>query len=130
MIITGLYAGILALLFIALCFNVIRKRLSFGIGIGHGDNHELKKAIRIHANFAEHVPLALILIALCDYTQFNPYFIHAMGVSLVIGRLLHAYGLSKTSVRSTGRTLGVLLTYTTIIIASIMLIIKGVQAYI
>jgi len=130
MLITGLYAGILALLFIALCVNVIRKRLAFKIGIGDGGNHELSKAIRIHANFAEHVPFAIVLIALCDYAQYNPYLIHAMGLTLLMGRVLHSYGLSKTSVRSSGRTFGVLMTYAVIIIAALLLIIQGAQAYI
>ena len=130
MLITGFYAGLLSFVFIALGINIIRKRLAYKVGLGDGGHHELAKTIRVHANFAEHVPLALILIGICDYTQYSPYFIHVLGATLFVSRLLHAYGLGKTSVRSFGRTYGVLMTYGVILIASIALVIKGVQAYI
>ena len=49
--ITGLYAGLLAILLVVLSFNVIRFRLKHRVGTGHGDVSELDKAIRIHGNF-------------------------------------------------------------------------------
>lgn len=130
MIITGLYAGLLTLLFLILIYSVIAKRLKFKIGIGDGDNHQLAKAIRVHANFAEHVPLAIILIGLCEYARYNDTIIHALGFSLLLARILHGYGLQKTSVRSWGRSIGVLLTHAVLLIAAILLILRAAQAYI
>ena len=126
--ITGFYAGLLAILYIVLIINVIRKRMKFQIGIGDQNNHVLAKAIRVHANFAEHVPFAILLMALCDYNQTNAVYLHIMGVTLVIARIAHAYGLSKTSVRSIGRSIGVLGTMAVILFAAILLILQFVTA--
>ena len=126
--ITGFYAGLLALVYIALIFNVIAKRLKFGIGLGSAENHILDKAVRVHGNFAEHVPFALLLMALCDYNGTDPIYLHAMGIVLVIARILHAYGLTKTSVRSFGRSVGVVGTALVIIVAAILLILQYVTA--
>ncbi|WP_390444632.1 MAPEG family protein [Pseudoalteromonas sp. MTN2-4] len=38
----------------------IRKRLQ--VGVGTGDNPELLRAMRVHANFSEYVPITLLLI--------------------------------------------------------------------
>lgn len=126
--ITGFYAAILAFLFIVLIFNVIAKRLTFKIGIGNGGNHMLEKAIRVHANFAEHVPFAVLLIALCEYGGITAVYLHVMGGLLVLSRVLHAVGMSKTSVRSIGRTVGVLGTACVIVMAAVLLILQYVTA--
>ncbi len=126
--ITGFYAGLLAIILIALIVNVIRFRLTFKIGIGDGGNHILHKAIRVHANFIETVPFALVLMALCDYNGTRPFYLHLMGIILVISRILHAYGLQKTSVRSFGRSVGIIGTMAVIIIAAVLLILQYVTA--
>ena len=125
--VTALYAGILAILFIALGVNVIRKRLQNAIGIGDGDNHPLQKAIRVHGNFAEHVPFALLLIGFVEFNAITPFeptpiYLHFMGITLVLSRIAHAYGLSKTSVASVGRSIGVIGTYSVMMAAAILLI--------
>lgn len=122
MMITGLYAGLLGLLFITLCYGVISKRLKYKIGIGHGDNHELHKAIRVQGNFVEYVPISLLLIALCDFSNIDATIVHALGITLVLGRVLHAYGLNKTSVASKPRVVGILMTHAVIVICSLILI--------
>lgn len=128
--ITAIYASLLAFLFFFLFLRVVSKRLRYRIGIGDGGNHELNKAIRIHGNFAEHVPFALLMMMLCEMTGISIYFIHAFGIMLVISRLLHAYGLSKTSVLSWGRTIGIIGTYTVILLAALLLLLRFALAYI
>ena len=126
--ITGFYAGLLAILMIVLIVNVIRNRLKFQIGIGDGGNHILHKAIRVHANFAETVPFTLLLMALCDYNGTKPILIHIMGITLVVCRILHAHGMYKTSVRSMGRTVGILGTMAVMAFAALILILRFVLA--
>lgn len=128
--ITGLYGALLAVIFILLSFNVIRLRLGNKIGLGDGNHHELQKAIRVHANFAEYVPFALLMIFLCEYTGSSIYILHAMGVTLLLARILHGWGLTKTSVNSFQRTWGVLLTFATLMMASAILVAKFLIAYI
>lgn len=128
MFITGLYAGLLGVLFLALCYGVILKRLKYKIGIGHGDNHDLHKAIRVQGNFVEYVPFSLFLIAACDVSQMSAPFIHGLGIMLVTGRVMHAYGLYKTSVASKPRVIGIILNHLVIAVGSAALIIQFVTA--
>lgn len=130
MLTTSLYAALLAFVYIALSVNIIRKRWIFKVGIGDGGNHELIKAIRCHGNFAEYVPFALILIALCDYAAYPTALIHLLGLTLLIARILHAYGLQQTSRTSYGRTIGMLATFLVMIVAALALIWAVLQAYI
>ncbi|WP_274620662.1 MAPEG family protein [Colwellia maritima] len=60
--ITAFYASLLTLLYIGLSFNVIRLRFKLKVGVGDGGQEQLTKAIRIHGNFSEYMPLALILL--------------------------------------------------------------------
>lgn len=128
--ITGIYASILALLFLCLFIGVVSKRLKYKIGIGDGNNHALSKAIRVHANFAEHVPYALLMMLLCELTGISIYFVHAFGVTLVTARLMHAYGLTRTSQNSWGRSIGIIATYVVIVMAAILLLLRHALAYI
>jgi uncharacterized membrane protein YecN with MAPEG domain len=128
--VTGLYAGLLALIFMGLCYNVISKRIKFGVGLGDGGNEELSRAIRVHGNFAEYVPLALVMILMCEMnasTPFEgaPYYIHLLGGALVLARLLQAYGLSLAGV-SKFRQAGTMGTFIVISVTAIILIAQFV----
>jgi len=61
MTILPIYAALLALLFVLLSIRTIRTRHSRGVALGHGDDPAMLRAMRVHANFAEYVPLALLL---------------------------------------------------------------------
>lgn len=120
--ITGLYAGILALIYIILSFNVIMKRREFKIGMGDGDNKILKKAIRAHGNFAEFIPMILIMMILVEYTLANALMMHIIGISLIIARILQAKGLLKTEIASFERVAGTLMTFTIMGVLAFILI--------
>ncbi len=113
--ILALYSGILGLVLIYLSYGVVNNRKKFEVGIGDGDNKDLARAIRVHGNFTEYVPLALILLAVFEMNHGNLLVAHIAGITLVISRLLHAYGLGKTIKTSFGRFAGVLLTWLVII---------------
>ena len=106
--ITGLYASLLGLLFVGLAFNIIRLRLRFKVGIGDGGNEALEKAIRVHGNFAEYIPMALIMLGIYEINGANPMWLHILGAILFIGRVLHAIGLSKTSGVTKQRQIGMI----------------------
>ena len=108
--ITGIYAAISALLLIVLSFRVIRLRLSTRTGIGDGGNQDLARCIRVHANAVEYLPLALLLLLLIEWNQTLPMIVHAFGIVLVVGRVLHAIGLSRSAGSSPARFIGMLLT--------------------
>jgi uncharacterized membrane protein YecN with MAPEG domain len=93
--ITALYASLLAPLFILLSVRVIGARRSAKVPVGDGGNTILLRRMRVHANFAEYVPFALLLMALAENLGAWPWLIHLLGVTLVAGRLSHAHGVSQ-----------------------------------
>lgn len=120
--IIGYYAGLLALLFVFLTVRVGRARMLTKIGIGDGGDHVLQKAIRVHANFTEFVPLALLLLFMIEMQQSSVMVLHLLGGLLFVGRVLHALGLSKTSKLSFGRCAGAGLTILVIAVSACWLL--------
>lgn len=116
---TGFYAAILAILYIGLAFKVIGQRRKHAVGIGDNDNKDLAKAIRVHGNFSEYVPLALILFAAYELQNGPTLTLHALGGLLVTGRFLHAMGLGKSIGISWQRFTGTLATFVVILFLAI-----------
>ncbi len=109
--ITAIYASLLAILYIFLSYRVAQNRIRLKVGLGTGQSQELERAVRIHGNFAEYVPFALLLLAFFE-TGGGPWWaVHAAGAGLLIARVLHALGLTQTSGRSAGRFGGVVVTW-------------------
>lgn len=122
--ITSLYAALGALLVLVLASRVMLRRNSRGIGIGEGDDSELRRRIRVHANAVEYLPLGLILLGLLEWNQFAPMHLHVLGAGLLGGRLLHAIGLSRSSGRTPERVLGMLLTLLALLGMALLLLWK------
>ena len=119
--ITLFYAGLSGLLLLALSFQVVALRRRFQVGLGTGDRPELERVIRVHANFCEHVPLALVILLALELSNVFPGIVlHALGLALVLGRLLHAWGLSQTAGVSKGRFIGTLLTWLMLLLGSLL----------
>src|SRR5687767_3654600 len=96
MVVTPLYAGLLALWLLLLSLRVIDRRRSAHVSLGDGGNAALQRAIRGQANFAEYIPLALLLLAILELSHFSMYVLHAIGILLLVARVLHGYALSFT----------------------------------
>lgn len=126
--ITALYAGILGLISIGLGFLAGRLRGQTNISVGDGGNRDLLLATRRHANFAEYVPLALILIGLLEMNQVRHMAIHALGAILVLARLSHAFGIKADTMKSPGRIIGAALTMLVTLVASIWAIVIAIDA--
>ena len=94
--ITAFYAALLAILFLILSFRVIGVRRGQKVEIGDGGDKELFRRTRVHANFAEYAPLALLLLALAESLKTPSLMLHAVGLALLVGRIIHAIGLSQT----------------------------------
>jgi hypothetical protein len=109
--VTALYAGLLAPLLIVLSLRVISHRRSARVAIGDGGDRVLLRRMRVHANFAEYVPFALLLMALAESLGTWPLVIHLLGLVLLAGRLVHAYGLSQPAERFAFRVTGMTATF-------------------
>jgi len=123
--ITALYAALLGLLGAALTINVIVNRVRAKVDVADGGVAALAQAIRAHANFAEHVPIALIVIGLAEVLGTRP----VIGVVLVLARLASAIGLNRTLKNSPPRQLGASGTLLVLIAASlaILLALAGIR---
>jgi len=120
--IVPIYAAILALVFVALSLRTIRLRRQVRVGIGDGGDERLRRAARVHANFAEYVPIALLLIFFVESAGAGPMYIHALCACLLVGRLSHALGVSQVPEPRPLRTAGMALTFTSIIAAAVWLL--------
>ena len=129
-IVTPLYAGLLALWFIVLSARVISLRRSARVSLGDGGHPMLTRAIRAHANFAEYVPLALLLLVILEMSRFSIYLIHVLGVVLLIGRLMHGYALAFTAESRIGRAGGTVLTFAVIIVAALLCLYQAYRGHI
>ena len=124
--ITALYAGFIALLFLILTFRVILYRRDQGISLGDKGDKEMFKRIRVQANCAEYAPIGLILLALVEAQGAPALAVHALGLMLLIGRVMHGYGLSASPVVIWMRIGGMLLTTLMIGFAALGLIAHAV----
>jgi uncharacterized protein len=125
MFVTPLYAGLLALWFLVLSWRVVQRRRS-GIYLGDGGDPALLRVIRGHANFAEYVPLALLLMGVLEVSRVSIYLLHALGIVLLAARLLHGYALSFTDQFPFGRFWGATLTFIVLAIEALLCIYQGI----
>ena len=125
--VTPLYAGLLGLFYIGLAIWVTKHRVRAKVGIGVGDDEVLARSVRVHANFAEYVPLILLLLAFAELAGTPGWLLHIAGVLLVLGRILHGIGLAASSGRSKGRFIGTLISFLLVVALSIGLIVNFVR---
>ena len=88
------------------------------MAIGPGGEPVLLKAVRAHGNFAEYVPIALLLMIFTELRTDGTLLIHVLGALLLVGRLTHAYGISQLKENYRFRVAGMALTFTVIIACS------------
>lgn len=122
--IAPLYIAIFSLMFTLLSFRVIRLRQTARVAIGDGGDKALRRAIRVHGNFAEYVPQALILIFAAESLGMGAVWVHGLCIALLIGRLLHAYGVSQVKEPLLFRQLALSINGLVMIIASVWLITR------
>lgn len=117
--ITAFYASLLAMVFTVLSIRVIRARRGARVALGDGGDPILLRRIRVHANFAEYVPFAVVLIGLAESVGTDGRLLHVLGSALFACRCLHAYGVSQDKENLTLRVLGMASTFTIIIVAAL-----------
>lgn len=126
MTVTPVYATLLGLLFIALSLRTIRLRRRHQIAVGDGNNSELRRAMRVHANFAEYVPLALLLVYFVEHDGATMLLVHTLGCALLAGRLLHAWGVSQPRENFRYRVTGMVLTFGVILVAGLTILLTRI----
>lgn len=108
--ITTLFVGIFVLMQIPLTVMVGYRRARTGIQFFYGDDQTLLRRMRAHGNFTETVPIVLVAMAAAELTGAPAWLLWTGGLSLLVGRLMHAAILV---IKGWGlpRALGMILTF-------------------
>lgn len=96
---TSIYAGFCGLMLCWLALQTIKLRRANKVKLGDGGVAELQAAIRAHGNFAEYMPIVLILLFLLEYNGAHPVIIHIIGIAFMVGRYTHAKGILNDNLR-------------------------------
>ncbi len=115
LLMTSIIAAILTIIFVKLSFAVIGLRRKNKVGLGSGGYDDLERAIRAQGNFAEYVPIGLILIACLELNGAPWWLVILPGITLIIGRLIHAKGINEPPPNFSSRVLGMKFTFGTLI---------------
>ena len=115
LIVTSIIAAVLTIIFVKLSFAVIGLRRKNQVGLGSGGHEDLERAIRAQGNFAEYVPFGIILIACLELNGAPWWLVAIPGITLIIGRLIHAVGINVPPPDFSKRVLGMKFTFVTLI---------------
>ncbi|MCW7536834.1 MAPEG family protein [Aquabacterium sp. A7-Y] len=108
-------AGLCTLLYLVLSVRVVLQRKKSDFAVTATMDKELLIRIRVHGNFAEYVPLALLLLALLELAAAPQGLLWCLGAVLIIARICHALGLPRPA-PNVLRLLGVLGTFGTLLV--------------
>ena len=110
--ISVLYAAAFAVLLVIMGADVALLRMRLRIALqGLGSDKRLNRAIRIHGNFAEYVPLSVVLLILMEIKGAGPAVLHGTGGILLVSRLAHWAGLKRSSGPTFARRSGIVVTF-------------------
>lgn len=96
------YAGAFALLGVLLANQVLYVRLR----AGEQPRWRADATLRVQANFVENVPLALVVLYVLEAAGLHTAAVHTLGTALLLCRLLHAWGMSRTEGANYPRLIG------------------------
>lgn len=124
--ITAIYAALLTPLFIVLSVRTIAARREARVAFGPGESDQLLRRMRAHANFAEYVPMAVLLLALCESLAAPALALHGLGGALLAGRIVHAYALSRTPHSIRLRVVGMMVTFAVLGLGATMALVLAI----
>ncbi len=111
--VSAFYAALASLLMCYLTLIVIGARRRNKVRYLDGGVEELIIARAAQANAAETIPIALILLFFMEYNGVNLWVVNGLGLSLVVGRVIHAHGMLTEKIKQ--RVLGMQITLFTMI---------------
>lgn len=123
--IVAFYASIFGLLFVTLSIRTLRMRRRLKIAIGDAGDQAMLRAIRVHSNFAEYVPLSLLMLYFVETGGARAGLVHLLALCLLAGRLAHAFGVSRINENYRFRVFGMAMTFTTLVMSSVFLLYAG-----
>jgi hypothetical protein len=118
--ITALYAGLLAILIVGLGVRVSYLRTRLRMPLGHGNDRGMERAVRMHGNAIENIPIAVALMLLYEVNGGAPWLLHVTGAALVAARCAHAWGMNEAVIGGLARTVGIAGTWLVIVALALL----------
>lgn len=94
------------------------------------DEGILQRKVRAHGNFAEYVPIGLLIIIALELMQSPTWLVWLLGGTLTIARIIYAYGVIVTYGPSPGRAIGFFSTWFVYIVGASACIYYGIKGVI
>ena len=91
--VTAALTGFCGALMVGLASRVSQLRMQHKINLGDGGNPEMVRAIRVHANTAEHAPIFILLTLAYELTRGSTTFLMAVAWLFVLARVAFTAGL-------------------------------------
>ena len=104
--VTPIYALAVAGIYLVLWYRVTAMRGNLHLSIGDGGNQTLLLRLRQHGNCAEWSSFVLILMILAEGMNTSTVYLHATGALLLVGRIVHPFGLQVAQADHMLRYLG------------------------
>lgn len=117
--VSGIWFALFTILYVLLTLHVVRMRWVTKTGLGTGEDRRMLKAVRIHGNFAEYIPLIFIGLVLLELRGVSTTWLHIFYGAAFSGRLLITMGITKTGNFSPYRFVGNNLTFIVLLAAGI-----------
>lgn len=123
----ALWAGLLLILMLVLSGIAVAGRRRHQVAFGDGGVPEMNLALRAFGNAAEYAPAGLVALVILAVAGAPVVLIHAIGATLLAGRVVHALGLLvMRGTPSMGRIVGMLLTWIALLVAAVSLLAYAV----
>jgi uncharacterized membrane protein YecN with MAPEG domain len=122
----ALWIGLCLILLLVLSVLVVRQRRRHGVELGDAEIPELTRAIRAFGNATEYVPGGLVALVALAIAGAQPLLVHAVGLVLFVGRLVHAISLSRSGAASVPRSAGITLTWIAYLVAGVALLVYAI----
>ena len=112
------YSAVLGLIFIFLSARVVVARRQFRVRLGSGGHELLERRIRVQGNFAEYVPLTIILLTFLELYGAASWLVHVLCIGLIVGRCLHAHCVGRINEDIRQRRTAMVLTFGALFVAA------------
>lgn len=116
----AVYIGVNILILVYLAVRVVGRRFSAKVPIGTGGDADLELRARVHGNATEYIPAFLIGLYALAAMGIPSLWIHVFGASFTLGRVLHAFGFTKSVLPA--RQIGMILTWLAMLVVAAALI--------
>jgi uncharacterized membrane protein YecN with MAPEG domain len=91
--VTAALTGFCGALLVGLATRISLLRVRYKVSFGDGGNADLLRAIRVHANTAEHAPIFILLSLAYELTRGSTTFLTTIVVAFVLSRAAYTVGV-------------------------------------